>query len=925
MLSCPRPRAYDYPPKPWPIGPHFIGIGSYAVAGESADGVVAAHRVLDAAQLVRIEATHRGFFYQHLFVVECMLDMSPAGTQVIVVENDEDVELVGDGFRVYIQVKTRSRKIQFSDVEPALERFSGLREEHLQGRRPGVARFALVVNEEPGPDLQQRMGEHSWPGDVAFISPGASVNAENLAIPRSWPTIDSGLAACEAKATLVPFSALAPRTLVFKLAGLAQYLATGIGGHEATRQDVASYFEQLVVQLQDFPKPPPDYRPQADEPEFQTRNRVRLITGASGSGKTSWASHAALHHPAPTVYFDVGELPESAVASSLARELVARFLHGTGAATLPQASGLELLKWASGRIEITGQDVIVVLDNVHHAGAVALQQLVSTAAEIRFVMLGQPWPGQAELEASLAIRAQTLAGWTLDSIAKVFAEAGCPVEVPIGQQILEMTAGIPLYVKNAAQLTAEHYSRDAATFVEAVSQRLNAASTAQESILEKSFGSLTPRARTAAAMLDLADTPLKREEALEFLAAVGDATSNAKALRELVRSGIAESSYGDSLKLHDAYRLLARDERSGMDVRVLEVARETLVGLLERSIPSIYDIGRFALFARLLAQTGRVGTLVTLATYEQFHQIGDPSELRGALESATDDSDLSPEDRFWALDALAFWEYQRGEGDIGILVRRMSELAAGAELGRLEEAALRMKKMAVAGAERDLGAIEAEHEQAARLVSGDSTRSRILEYNYALALYHAEKYVKSWTNARRTLKAYFADMNFGGAGIFGMSAEDVRASVPETEERDDDLRHAGDCLDLMARSLTAMGRPAAMEFLHAMKLYTAGMAWRSAVRAGQDVIDGLVAMHDYDGARSIAEQFLLPAVTEYQLLDLLIPVRAQYAVVLAWCGDFDSARKEMARLESYQLPREGTAELAAQRRLIEHIARGIGF
>jgi len=201
------------------------------MAGDLVDGDASAHPVLDAAQLVRIEATHRGFFYQHLFAVECMLDMSPAGTQVVVVENDEDVELVGDGFRVYIQVKTRSRKIQFSDVESALDRFSSLRKEHSQGRRSGAARFALVVNEEPGPDLQQRLGEQDWPGDVAFISPGASVNAVNLAVPRPWPTIGSGLAACEAKAALVPFSTLAPATLVFKLAGLAQ----GARGNPAGR------------------------------------------------------------------------------------------------------------------------------------------------------------------------------------------------------------------------------------------------------------------------------------------------------------------------------------------------------------------------------------------------------------------------------------------------------------------------------------------------------------------------------------------------------------------------------------------------------------------------------------------------------------------------------------------------------------------
>ena len=226
--------------------------------------------------------------------------------------------------------------------------------------------------------------------------------------------------------------------------------------------------------------------------------------------------------------------------------------------------------------------------------------------------------------------------------------------------------------------------------------------------------------------------------------------------------------------MHDAYRLLARDERFDMDHQVVEAAREALVSLLERSIPSIYDIGRFALFARLLAQVGRVDTLITLATYEQFHQVGDPSELRGALESAADDASLDLDDRFWALDALAFWESQRGEGDIGALVRRMSELAAGAELGTVEEAALHMKRMAVAGAEGDLSALEAEREQAAQLVSGDSRKSRILAYNYALALYHMEKYAKSWANANRTLKAYFAEMNFGDVGVFGMSAEAVR-------------------------------------------------------------------------------------------------------------------------------------------------------
>jgi hypothetical protein len=59
----------------------------------------------------------------------------------------------------------------------------------------------------------------------------------------------------------------------------------------------------------------------------------------------------------------------------------------------------------------------------------------------------------------------------------------------------------------------------------------------------------------------------------------------------------------------------------------------------------------------------------------------------------------------------------------------------------------------------------------------------------------------------------------------------------------------------------------------------------------------------------------------YKLLDLLVPVRGQYAVVLAICGDVDSARNEMTALEKYRLSPAGTRELNDQRKLIEKIAK----
>lgn len=63
---------------------------------------------LDPAQGIRIEAVHRGFLYQHLYAVACLLASGQTGATSVVVERDEDIELVTPAGRFYIQVKTRT-------------------------------------------------------------------------------------------------------------------------------------------------------------------------------------------------------------------------------------------------------------------------------------------------------------------------------------------------------------------------------------------------------------------------------------------------------------------------------------------------------------------------------------------------------------------------------------------------------------------------------------------------------------------------------------------------------------------------------------------------------------------------------------------------------------------------------------------------
>jgi hypothetical protein len=265
-----------------------------------------------------------------------------------VVENDEDVELVLSEHRIYAQIKTRGSRLIFSDVEGALTRFDQIRDEHVAGRRAGTCQFVVVSNTPPGPELAQRAANANWPSDVALVFPGSDAPAPSL--PQPWPTVDDAFDVCRAAAASLPFAILAPETLVWKIAGRVMAASAGVESnpsHTFVVDELPSLFEQLVVQLHDFPAPPLRYRPQDKEPPLVSDQRVRLVVGFSGAGKTSWVSQTALHASDRLAYYDVADISGPALASAIARELAARMFGSRGGKLgeilLPGASGTEIL------------------------------------------------------------------------------------------------------------------------------------------------------------------------------------------------------------------------------------------------------------------------------------------------------------------------------------------------------------------------------------------------------------------------------------------------------------------------------------------------------------------------------------------------------------------------------------------------------
>ncbi|MDL2182594.1 ATP-binding protein [Pseudomonas sp. ChxA] len=479
--------------------------------------------VLDVTQLIRIEAVHRGFLYQHLYTVGCLLLAQAAAVDVVMVELDEDIELVTDQGRIYVQVKTRSKPIIPSDISSALERFENLRNEHAEGMRKGEAAFVIVANQAPSVQFQQTINDKKLPPDVLFVWP-QSTSERHPALPPAWESLTDAAAWCIAQAEKLNFSLLSPDSLIWKLAGLAQLAATGSAPnkqHAFHAKDLPALFEQLIVQLQDFPAPPAFYRPQKLEPSLASDERVRIICGLSGAGKTAWAAQAALHCSQLCAYYDTGDLPGPALASTLVRELAAKFAtpdrDGLRKILLPGASGYEALRTFDTFLDQQGATLLLILDNAHRVPVENLRDTLNATKCIRFVLLCQPHDNVRELEAVTGLQREALLGWDIDTVAAAVDDLGGYATAQGYEQLRTYTGGLPLYVQSAAKIAVTEYGGNVDVLCAELQQQENSVETAQEVILTRIYQGFDKLTQDSLALFSLTDVGLSREEVCELL------------------------------------------------------------------------------------------------------------------------------------------------------------------------------------------------------------------------------------------------------------------------------------------------------------------------------------------------------------------------------------------------------------------------
>ncbi len=530
--------------------------------------------------------------------------------------------------------------------------------------------------------------------------------------------------------------------------------------------------------------------------------------------------------------------------------------------------------------------------------------------------------------ARMNVTAEELSGWSADSIASRFKASGVAIDYPTAESVRLLTSGLPLFVQSLIGLSKNHYGGDVRLCCNEIRDSVHAAMTAQDVILGAIRDKLSADARSVVVALSLSDVPLTLDEVKAICAEGTQLAERALTLcvRELHAWGLLQYRRGRDLSLHDAFRPMAAELIGTMSGDTVLGIRKALKGVLLKSLREEPDHQRQCALFRLLPLIGETEALVEVASNESeyLRELGLIPELSAVLRDYIDSREALPRDTFWALDTLALWA--NDERDLSVLdgiVSEMQSLFESAGLGRRERAALATKRLLKFGRSGDTDAIREEMRVVQDVLDDDPEHRRILIYDCGTALFYAKDYGEAAEIAGRIAEEYFAELGFRD-GLASENLPQIWAGIKKTEDTPSNLKRLADCLELFAMARNRLGKESFPARLHAHKFYILAGAFRSAMRVGQDCADELLRLSNNPWeARTFIEQSLLQAVREYKLLEYVIPVRSQYAVVVAYCGDIALARNEIKALQEFEITdNERKAELQRQAEAIEEIARG---
>jgi hypothetical protein len=573
------------------------------------------------------------------------------------------------------------------------------------------------------------------------------------------------------------------------------------------------------------------------------------------------------------------------------------------------------------------EEIVVVLDNVHRSAVEPIRSIVTATSKICWILLSQPGTVPQSLAGLLDTEVEVLGGWTLDSIAAEFDDAHLKVNPELAKRLQRMTGGLPLFVKHAATLATREYRGDVAEMCNQLEAGTHSEQTLQETILSRVYAGQTPTAQYVAALLSLSDVPLTPEEGIEMVSvALGKpASAMAAEVRSLALAAIVKK-VAHRLEMHDSMRIVAASGIGNLPDGAQARGLKCLKDIIQRSLQKNWIISRQFFLLKLLPRTGNTEQLIGLATTEEemFVEMGFTAQVQPVLTVAVDDATLPIRDRFLALDTLVYWGIQCGDVlSVAALVPKLAELFEQTEKRKDDLARLRIKQMFLAGINHDADLAIKVFDEACKAASDDAELLLILRYDLATILFKEGRYKIAEAEAAFLVKSYYKRLGTTPRQVFMAQQDEVYKMVKAVPDWSRLLRRLADTLELLAMVQRAQGKQSVMACMHAHKFFLMTWGLSSAVRVGQEWADEMIGFDDGEGALEVIENFVLQIVEKAQLLAYLVQVRAQRAVILAYCGRFREATDEIVRLMKFDVanPRM-REELENQSRLIGRIVAG---
>lgn len=767
-----------------------------------------------------------------------------------------------------------------------------IRQEHENGNRQGKAHFYIIANNQFGITLMKEIEEKKYGDDTFFLNPSNS-DLDDFNFPNPTETIEELFEKCCQLAGNIQLGALSAETVVHKLASIIMQTATGgfnNADHVIKIEDFSTIVEQIIVQLQAFPTITEKYRPHKTELDFISQNRVRIIKGFSGVGKTTWASYYATFSPELCNYFDVTDIPGDSFFKNLAREIIAKYaIKNTSKILLLSNSGLDMIRQLDKQVEEEQLLIQVVLDNVHATDSKNIATLINNTNYLKFILMGQPKGDFNSLVTELVLEVESLDGWGKNEVEAEIRENNIeligvtPTSI---QRLLDITGGLPLFVKSAIKLSYNQFNNNLEKLCSALETQTHLEETQQEALLRRIFASLSNTSKNILAILACSYS-LTRNEIQQIISSF-ELPKISLGLRELIKHDAVAQLSNQKIKIHDAMKLIAKEHfenySSEEKSRIKIALKEVLLASFEKEL----DFRNLYLYFKLLVELKEIDVLADLGTDEIFHELGFPTEMWELLKQVVNDESIEPKIRFDALDTLIFNEVQNSDDyqEAQIYLDLMKKLVNESNLNDdHQKLKYLMKQMRVSAYLNNRSDFENACEESKLLVPDDFKYKQVYKYEIACCYFQFNDYEKVMREMHQYIRDYYDSFNITSNEIERLSLDAIRQKLTKNGAFPYDFKHIADALVLLAKTGNKLQIHNPKFRLHASVFYQSANALDSYVVTTQDLADDYLAINDLQKAKVVMETGLLPNLENGLFMDRYVAIKCQYAVILAWCGE----------------------------------------